>query len=119
MSWKRDQCEWDSGETSHSAGVRGDQWPAAPGNSAVSILRRLSEDKQKLATWDQLISEEQALGDTYGSWNAVVKMREKLYLHGVLVSVFWILLIVATVLGANRPDREAVSTRCRSSGGSF
>jgi small-conductance mechanosensitive channel len=30
-----------------------------------------------------------------------VKMREKLFLHGVLVSVFWILLIVVVILGAN------------------
>jgi small-conductance mechanosensitive channel len=75
---------------------------SSPPNSPVSILRRLSEDRQKLATWDQLISEEQTLGNTYGSWNGVVKMREKLFLHGVLVSVFWILLIVAIIVGANR-----------------
>ena len=75
--------------------------PAAAPNTALSILRRLSGDKQKLATMDQRISEEQALGSTYGSWNAVVKMREKLFLHGVLVSVFWILLIVVLILGAN------------------
>ena len=73
----------------------------APPSTALSILRRLSGDKQKLAIMDQRISEEQALGSTYGSWNAVVKMREKLFVHGVLVSVFWILLIVVLIVAAN------------------
>jgi small-conductance mechanosensitive channel len=74
---------------------------SVPPETPVSILHRLSGDKQKLATMDQRISDEQSLGNTYGSWNAVVKMREKIFLHGVIVSVFWILLIVALILGAN------------------
>jgi small-conductance mechanosensitive channel len=83
-----------------AAGSAGTPDSAAP-PTALSILRRLTGDKQKLATMDQRISEEQALGSTYGSWNAVVKMREKLFVHGVLVSVFWILLIVVLIMAAN------------------
>jgi small-conductance mechanosensitive channel len=82
------------------AGSAGAPDSAAP-PTALSILRRLNGDKQKLATMDQRISEEQALGSTYGSWNAVVKMRERLFVHGVLVSVFWILLIVVLIVVAN------------------
>jgi small-conductance mechanosensitive channel len=65
--------------------------------AAISHMRALSSDQKNLASFDKRIEDEQALADSYGKWSAFVFTRERFFLHGLLESAFWILLILVAV----------------------
>jgi small-conductance mechanosensitive channel len=65
--------------------------------AAISRVRALSGEQKNLASFDKRIEDEQALADSYGKWSAFIFTRERFFLHGLLESAFWILLILVAV----------------------
>lgn len=65
--------------------------------AAISRVRELGSEQKNLAAFDKRIEDEQALSGAYGKWSAAVFGRERFFLRGLLVSTFWILLIVFAV----------------------
>jgi small-conductance mechanosensitive channel len=76
---------------------------AAPAqeSSAVSLLHDLSEAQKNLADIGKRIEVEQQLAAAYANWITFVGVREKAFLHGILVGIFWVLLIAVGVVLAN------------------
>ncbi len=70
-------------------------------SSTVSLLRELTEDQKNLADLGQRVDTEQQLASVYGEWITFVSVREKSFLHGILVSLFFAVLIALCVLLAN------------------
>ncbi len=66
--------------------------------AALSAVRHLNEDQKNLAEFDKRIEDEQGLADVYAKWFALVKSRQKGYLHGLIESAVWILLIALAVM---------------------
>jgi len=78
-----------------SASVNGQE------SSPVSLLRELTEDQKNLADLGRRIDTEQQLAAVYGDWITFVSVREKSFLHGIFVSLFFAVLIALCVLLAN------------------
>jgi small-conductance mechanosensitive channel len=70
-------------------------------SSPVSLLRDLTEDQKNLADLGRRIDTEQQLAAAYGDWITFVSVREKSFLHGIFVSLFFAVLIALCVLLAN------------------
>ena len=58
-------------------------------------------DQKNLSQLDKRIENEQELATTYGNWINFITVRKQAFLHGLLVSIFWILLIALFIFGAN------------------
>jgi small-conductance mechanosensitive channel len=71
-------------------------------NEALSYVRLLAEDQKTLITFNKRIEGEQQLARVYSNWIAYVRIREKAFLHGLLLSTFWVLLIGLFVFMANQ-----------------
>jgi len=69
--------------------------------SAVSLLHNLSEAQKNLADIGKRIEVERQLAAVYGDWMTLVGVHERAFLHGMIVAIFWILLIAVGVLLAN------------------
>ncbi len=69
--------------------------------SALSMLRHLTRQQKELSELDKRIGDEEQLATVYGNWITFVDVREKAFLHGIFLAIFWILLIAAGVLVAN------------------
>src|SRR5215472_14073445 len=69
--------------------------------SAVSLLRDLSEAQKNIADLGKQIQVEQELAAVYGNWITYAGVREKGFVHGIFVCVFWTLLIASCILVAN------------------
>lgn len=69
--------------------------------AAISRMHALSSEQKNLAGFDKRIEDEQALAAAYGKWSAMVLARERVFLRGLLVSVFFILAIIFAVLLAD------------------
>jgi small-conductance mechanosensitive channel len=65
--------------------------------AAISRVHHLSAQQKDLASFDHRIEDEQSLAASYDKWSALVLIRERFFLHGLLVSIFWILLILVAV----------------------
>lgn len=70
-------------------------------NPALAILRRQTEDKANLADLSRRVITEQQLASVYANWLEFVDVREKAFVHGMLLDALWILLIALVVLAAN------------------
>ena len=76
--------------------------PAPSGeNPALALLRRQAENKANLADFGRRIVTEQQLAGVYANWIQFVDVREKAFLHGMLLDGLWIVLIALVVLAAN------------------
>jgi small-conductance mechanosensitive channel len=78
--------------------------PSAPPPAAVSalgVIEHLEADQKDLAALDRRIVAQQQLAAAYLSWINVVNAREKSFLHGIFLCVFWIFLIAVLVWFAN------------------
>ncbi|MGB0036957.1 MAG: mechanosensitive ion channel domain-containing protein [Candidatus Acidiferrales bacterium] len=82
--------------------------PAEP-PSAISVLRQLASDQKDLSQLAKRIENEQELAAVYGNWIALVTVRERAFLHGMLLSLFWILLVALVVTVANQLIRRFFS----------
>jgi len=74
----------------------------APGeNPALAMLRRQTENKANLADVGRRINTEQQLAAVYSNWYAFADVREKSFLHEILLSLLWVILIALLVLTLN------------------
>jgi len=64
---------------------------------AVDSLRSLSEDQKELASLDERIQDFQQLNVTYGQWISLVGIRARAFLHRVIQSGLWIVLLLLLV----------------------
>jgi small-conductance mechanosensitive channel len=84
-----------------------DQEAAANGNgaieapSALSLVQHLKSEQQDLSQLNKRMQDEQELAALYGNWATFVDVREKAFVHELILSIFWILLIAVCVLVAN------------------
>ena len=69
--------------------------------SELSVLERMQSDQKKLSQFDKRVTAEQQLAATYQHWIDTVDGRKKMFLHGVLSDIFWILLIILLAFLAN------------------
>lgn len=98
---KRGAKNADSGATGTTA-LRG------PG-TALSFLQELTVDQKDLSELDKRIENQQDLATLYGDWITYVAVRQQSFLHGIFQSVFWILLIVLLIAGANEGAQRVFS----------
>jgi small-conductance mechanosensitive channel len=73
----------------------------AGADSTLTFLKDLTIDQRNLSQLDKRIENEQQLAELYGKWITYVGVRKQAFLHGLFLSVFWILLIVIFIFGAN------------------
>ena len=73
----------------------------SPEPSAAAVLHDLGEAQKNVADLGQQIEVERQLAAVYGNWITFVGVREKAFLHGILVSIFWTLLIASCIFVAN------------------
>jgi small-conductance mechanosensitive channel len=69
--------------------------------SALSLVQHLKSEQQDLSQLNKRIQDEQELAAIYGNWATFVDVREKAFVHELILSIFWILLIAVCVLVAN------------------
>ena len=65
------------------------------------LMHNLAADQKELSDLDKRIQFEKQLAGVYGNWIEFVSARQQAFLHGLLLAVFWVLLIGFFVLGAN------------------
>jgi small-conductance mechanosensitive channel len=70
-------------------------------NATLSFLKDLTVDQKNLSQLDKRIENEQELSALYGDWINYITLRKRAFVHGILLSVFWILVIALFVFGAN------------------
>jgi small-conductance mechanosensitive channel len=82
---------------------------------AMENLHRQALQKQMLADFNKRIQDEQKLEQTYSAWVALVAGYRERVVNRMLLSVLWLLLIIAAMVGANilvsRFYREGVGDR--------
>jgi hypothetical protein len=98
-----------TGQTPTNPPVAAPASGTASGNSAesggqnvtLSFLKDLTVDQKNLSQLDKRIENEQELSALYGDWINYITLRKRAFVHGILLSVFWILVIALFVFGAN------------------
>ena len=68
---------------------------------AMANLHRQALQKQMLADLNKRMQYEQKLAETYGAWTLLGSGYRQRVVHSVLLSVIWLLLIVAAMVFAN------------------
>jgi small-conductance mechanosensitive channel len=74
----------------------------AAATAAVDTLKQYTLDQKNLADRGRRMQDEQDLIDIYGSWIALVAIRERAALHNMIEALLWILLVLLAVYLANR-----------------
>ncbi|HST10432.1 MAG TPA: mechanosensitive ion channel domain-containing protein [Terriglobales bacterium] len=69
---------------------------------ALDALHHLSADQKAVSDLDKRIQDQQELADIYANWGTLVAARQRIAVHGMLVSALWILLIVFAVYMVGR-----------------
>ncbi len=109
-----------SGDAGGGASVAASSASPDEADATLSSLRSLSASQKRIARLDNRIQDDQDLAKIYGQWGALVAARQRGFLHGMLVSLAWILLLVLAVFVFNRsidrfferltPDRKRLLT---------
>jgi small-conductance mechanosensitive channel len=69
--------------------------------SQLDFVKHLSADQKAVAIYDKRIEAEQSLAVIYGNWLALAIARRHAFLHGIFISILWILLIALFIFLAN------------------
>jgi small-conductance mechanosensitive channel len=69
--------------------------------SQLDFVKHLSVDQKAVALFDKRIEAEQSLATIYGNWLALATARRHAFLHGMFISILWILLIALFIFLAN------------------
>ncbi|HEV2289551.1 MAG TPA: mechanosensitive ion channel domain-containing protein [Candidatus Acidoferrales bacterium] len=63
----------------------------------LAAVQTQTQEQRTLAEFDHRIEMEQSLAQTYAAWSALVAGLQRNFLHGLLISTFWIVLIAFAV----------------------
>ncbi|MGA8365869.1 MAG: mechanosensitive ion channel domain-containing protein [Candidatus Acidiferrales bacterium] len=106
-------------ETAGPANAPPANGPAQP-ESDLALLTHLANGRKALSELNQQIQDEKELTAVYSDWLAFVNVRKQAFVHGLLVSGFWIVLIglfiflanegVQHLFGALTPERQELHT---------
>ena len=69
---------------------------------AINSLRGLSENQKELASLDQRVQDLQRLSVVYTQWSSLLDTRARAFLHRMIKSVLWIVLVVLFVFLLDR-----------------
>ena len=69
---------------------------------AINSLRGLSENQKELASLDQRVQDLQRLSVVYTQWGSLLDTRARAFLHRMIKSVLWIVLVVLFVFLLDR-----------------
>ena len=93
---------------------------STPPADALSYMRLLGGDQKNLISLSKRIEVEKELAKVYSNWIVYVTVREKAFVHGLLVSTSWVLLIglcvflasagVQRFFGDLKPERRDLHT---------
>lgn len=72
------------------------------GSPTVQSLKLLSDDRKTFADFGRRIQDMQEAQTAYAGWLALVQMHQRVVVHGMIESAFWILLIILLVYLADR-----------------
>jgi small-conductance mechanosensitive channel len=81
--------------------------PAGPTDAAgasvsqLTFVKHLSADQKALALYSKRMEAEQQLATVYSNWLALVVARQRAFLHGVFLCIWWIALVSLFVFVAN------------------
>ncbi len=84
-----------------SSAARSSSKPEEAG-AALSSLRARSAAQKRVADLDRRVRDEQDLASNYGQWSALISARQRTLLHGLFLSLLWMLLIMLAVFLFNR-----------------
>ena len=98
--------------TSHDTMLQGmeqEKSQSASSGDGMKMLQHMSQDQKETAAIAKRMDTEEQLAAIYMNWAAFVGMREKAFIHEILVSVLWILLIAMAAWGLNLGVQRAFS----------
>jgi len=72
-------------------------------------LQRMRDDQKQAASISKRVATEQQLAAIYANWSAFVGVRQKAFIHDLLVSIVWILLIAMAAWIVNLAVQRAFS----------
>ena len=75
--------------------------PESGADPTLALLHRQTVAKKDVAQFGTRVETEKQLATVYANWADLVDARAKSYLHDILVSALWIVLIVLFVFAAN------------------
>lgn len=78
-------------------------------STALSFLQELAVDQKDLSELDKRVENEEDLATLYGNWSSYVRLRQERFVHGMLVTGFWIVLVALIVVGANEAVQRVFS----------
>jgi len=64
---------------------------------ALDALHHLSQDQKAVSDLDKRIEDQKELAEIYQNWGTLIAARQRVAVHGILLSVLYILLIVLVV----------------------
>jgi small-conductance mechanosensitive channel len=70
--------------------------------AAVSLLQHFSADQKSLAILNKRIQDFQEVGSIYGQWIVLVNADRRSALHDIILSAFWIFLLLLLLFLINR-----------------
>jgi hypothetical protein len=73
----------------------------------MAMLQHMSGDQKETAAIAKRMATEEQLASVYMNWAAFVGMREKAFIHEILVAVLWIMIIAMAAWGANLAIQRA------------
>jgi small-conductance mechanosensitive channel len=73
----------------------------------MSMLQRMSGDQKEAAAIAKRMETEEQLASVYMNWAAFVGMREKAFIHEILVAFLWIMIIAMAAWAANLAIQRA------------
>ncbi|MGC1911633.1 MAG: mechanosensitive ion channel family protein, partial [Candidatus Acidiferrales bacterium] len=74
---------------------------AAQPPSELDVVKNLAADQRALSSYGKRIDDEQQLATNYATWILLDTARKQSFLHGILKSACWVLLIALCVFIAN------------------
>jgi small-conductance mechanosensitive channel len=71
------------------------------GAALLASVRHLASDERSLSDFDKRVQDGRELSEIYRDWGALVSLRERRTLHGMLQSTLWIVLICLAAFSAS------------------
>ena len=69
--------------------------------SQLNFLQHLGVDQRDLASYDKRMEDEQSLAAVYANWLTLAQAQRNAHIHGVFISLVWIIVIALFIFVAN------------------